>query len=268
MSSPLFPSPFEVGVEEALAVRPFPAASPFAPSSSPFFAREDDGPDADSTVMPRLCRPFDEAAVYSLTLYLEEVLGEYTDASASRGVDVLDLCAGWLSHLPDSIPYGRVTGVGLNEYELERNGRLDDRVLLDVNGASASLPLPDASVDVVTLTAAVDILARPLELFAEALRVTRPGGSIVVAFSRGPAASTPAGKVTALWRGLRTDAERVWAAAALLHYSGGGAGEGGREGEGGWAGIEAWDLSPSSTTDALFVVRARKPGGEGEGGEK
>ncbi len=45
------------------------------------------------------------------------------------------------------------------------------------------LPFADASFDAVTCCVSVDYLTRPLEVFAEAARVLRPGGAFVCTFS-------------------------------------------------------------------------------------
>jgi len=95
---------------------------------------------------------------------------------------VLDLMAGGDSHLPPDVRPRELVGLGLDEGELERNPRLDRRVVHDLN-RSPVLPFPDASFDAVLNTVSVDYLVRPLEVFAEVSRVLVPGGLCVVVFS-------------------------------------------------------------------------------------
>jgi len=46
---------------------------------------------------------------------------------------ILDLMAGWDSHMPDDLKASAVVGLGLNENELKRNKRLTRYVLHDLN---------------------------------------------------------------------------------------------------------------------------------------
>jgi ubiquinone/menaquinone biosynthesis C-methylase UbiE len=83
-------------------------------------------------------------------------------------------------------PSARVTGVDLSEEmiahaEAKVTGELAERVRFDV-ADSAALPYADAEFDLVTLLNMVPF-------FDEIARVTAPGGSVVLAFSRG--AETP-----------------------------------------------------------------------------
>ena len=57
---------------------------------------------------------------------------------------ILDLMAGWCSHIPDSIRPAHVVGLGLGERELAQNERLDRYVLHDLNKLPR-LPFDDAT---------------------------------------------------------------------------------------------------------------------------
>ncbi len=95
---------------------------------------------------------------------------------------ILDLMAGWDSHLPEGLAPARMIGLGLNENELRRNPALTEYVLHDLN-ADPLLPFPDETFDVVLNTVSVDYLVKPLEVFREAARVLKPGGLFLVVFS-------------------------------------------------------------------------------------
>lgn len=95
---------------------------------------------------------------------------------------ILDLMAAGHSHIPESIRPERVVGLGVNEDELSRNGRLAERLVHDLN-ADAHLPSADDTFDVVLCTAAVDYLTRPAAVFGEVARVLKPGGLFLVLFS-------------------------------------------------------------------------------------
>lgn len=95
---------------------------------------------------------------------------------------LLDLMAGWDSHLPAALRPGRMVGLGLNENELNKNRTLTERVLHDLN-ENPQLPFPEDAFDAVLNTVSVDYLTKPLAVFQEVRRVLKPGGVFVVVFS-------------------------------------------------------------------------------------
>jgi SAM-dependent methyltransferase len=95
---------------------------------------------------------------------------------------VLDLMSSWVSHLPDEVSYEEVIGHGLNDQELQANPRLDRHWRQNLN-ADQRLPLNDASVDAVLIVAGWQYLQYPEAIAAELLRVVRPRGQVIVAFS-------------------------------------------------------------------------------------
>jgi SAM-dependent methyltransferase len=95
---------------------------------------------------------------------------------------VLDLMSSWVSHLPADITYEQVIGHGLNEQELRANPRLDRHWLQNLNH-DQQLPLEAASVDAALMVAGWQYLQYPEAVAAELLRVLRPGGQLIVAFS-------------------------------------------------------------------------------------
>jgi SAM-dependent methyltransferase len=95
---------------------------------------------------------------------------------------ILDLMAGWHSHIPHSVQPAQLVGLGLGQQDLERNKRLNRYVLHDLN-EQPRLPFEDARFDVVLNTASVDYLVRPFEVFAEVARVLKPGGLFLVIFT-------------------------------------------------------------------------------------
>jgi len=95
---------------------------------------------------------------------------------------VLDLMSSWVSHLPEDITYQEVIGHGLNAEELSANPRLDRHWLQNLN-TTQQLPLTDNSVDAVLIVAGWQYLQQPEAVAAELLRVVRPRGEVIVAFS-------------------------------------------------------------------------------------
>lgn len=98
------------------------------------------------------------------------------------GAQLLDLMTSWVSHLPEEIGYASVIGHGLNAAELQANPRLDRFWVQNLN-RDQTLPLEAASVDGVLITAGWQYLQQPEAIAAELLRILRPGGQLIVAFS-------------------------------------------------------------------------------------
>ncbi len=139
------------------------------------FAREDESDDRDFYATDRFVPHLDRQALATV----ERIIGTLVVEPAPA---ILDLMAGWDSHLPASLAPARVVGLGLNENELAQNPRLDQRVIHDLN-RDPRLPFPDRSFAVVVNTVSVDYLTRPFEVFAEVGRVLEPGGLFLVLFS-------------------------------------------------------------------------------------
>ena len=138
------------------------------------FAKQDASDDALFYRPARLVTHIDDAAVAAL--------GAHYAKRLAPGADVLDLMSSWVSHLPDDLPLGRVTGHGMNAEELAANPRLDKWFVQDLN-REPRLPLRNASQDAVLVCVGVQYLQRPVEVFAQVARVLRPGGRAVVSYS-------------------------------------------------------------------------------------
>ena len=136
--------------------------------------RDDPSPDAEFYRQPRLVQHIDDAAIAAVTDLYRRLL--------PPGGRILDLMSSWASHLPGEVDFAEVTGLGLNRTELEANGRLDRRVVHDLN-ADARLPFDAERFDAAVCTVSVEYLTDPLAVFAEVARVLRPGGLFVVTFS-------------------------------------------------------------------------------------
>jgi len=134
----------------------------------------DDGDDALFYAEPRFVHHLDDAFRSRLTALYRERL--------PAGAVVIDLMSSWVSHLPEDITYGEVIGHGINVRELEANPRLDRHWVQNLN-ENQTLPLADASVDAVLIVAGWQYLQQPEAVAAELLRILRPGGQLIVAFS-------------------------------------------------------------------------------------
>jgi SAM-dependent methyltransferase len=95
--------------------------------------------------------------------------------------DVLDLMASFDSHL-EGCSLHSLHLLGMNADELQANRPASTRILQDLN-VQQELPFEAASLDAVICTASVEYLIQPCRLFAEVLRILRPGGIFVLTFS-------------------------------------------------------------------------------------
>jgi SAM-dependent methyltransferase len=103
------------------------------------------------------------------------------DRFLGDGMQVLDLSS-WQSHLPGGHHLGGVVGLGLNKGELDRNPRLTESIVQDLN-ADPNLPFDADTFDVVLCTVSVEYLIDPVAVFDEVSRVLKPGGYLVITFS-------------------------------------------------------------------------------------
>ncbi len=142
--------------------------------SEPERWKQDRSDDALFYAAPRFVHHLDGAFRARLTaLYRERI---------PPGAVVLDLMSSWVSHLPEELPTAEVIGHGLNAEELAANPRLDRHWVQNLNVVQR-LPLESKSVDAALIVAGWQYLQQPEAVAAELLRVVRPGGQLIVAFS-------------------------------------------------------------------------------------
>ncbi len=139
------------------------------------FSRKDETEDREFYARDRFVNHMDTVALATV----EKIIGTLV---TEENPVILDLMAGWDSHLPRNMETREVIGLGLNRNELARNTSLTDFVFHDINKDPA-LPFPDAYFDVVLNTVSVDYMIRPVDIFIEVGRVLKPGGLFLVIFS-------------------------------------------------------------------------------------
>ena len=138
------------------------------------FEREDSTKDSNFYRNPRFTQHLDDTALSMVTNTYDRFMGD--------GMQVLDLMSSWQSHIPERHRLKRLTGLGLNQSELERNHRLTDFVVQDLN-AEPQLPYADNTFDLIVCTVSVEYLINPSAVFQDAARVLKPGGYMVITFS-------------------------------------------------------------------------------------
>ncbi|MGH3087767.1 MAG: class I SAM-dependent methyltransferase, partial [Rubrobacteraceae bacterium] len=138
------------------------------------FRRYDEAPDEEFYGFPRFVTHIDDAAIAAVTQLYREFF--------PPGGAVLDLMSSWVSHLPPEIEYSRVSGLGMNEEELEKNPRLGDFVVHDLN-ADPRLPYDAAEFDGCGICVSIDYLTRPVDVLREVGRVLKPKAPLIITFS-------------------------------------------------------------------------------------
>ncbi len=205
--------------------------------------KSDGSDDALFYAEPRFVQHLDAAFRARLrALYAERI---------PAGAVVLDLMSSWVSHLPESTRYSSVIGHGLNTRELEANPRLDRHWQQNLN-LDQRLPLQSDSIDAALVVAGWQYLQQPEAVAAELLRVVRPGGQLIVAFSNRMFAQ----KAARIWA-ESSDQDRLALVAKVLLAQGWPAPEQlaeptRAEGPLGWLGGQG---------DPFFAVIAEKPPG-------
>ena len=197
-----------------------------------YFHRTDETDDAIFYGQARLVKHIDDLACAALTSYFREIF--LTDS------DLLDLMSSCISHLPKESCYKSVTGLGMNQIELDENPQLTASIVHNL-ADNQILPFDDNSFDGCTLTVSVQYLIHPVEVFREIGRVLRPCRPCVVSFSN---RCFPT-KAVAIWHHLN-DRER----AILVGYY--------FDTSEIFGPYNILDISPTpSQTDPLFVVCAK-----------
>jgi SAM-dependent methyltransferase len=138
------------------------------------FVRLDPRPDREFYASPRLVDHLDRTAIAEISALYGRLI-----PAESR---ILDLMTSWHSHLDAAMEPLAVTGLGMNQAELEANPVLTDRLVQDLNG-DPILPFGDESFAAVICTVSVEYLTRPFEVFREVARVLEPGGRFILTFS-------------------------------------------------------------------------------------
>ena len=195
------------------------------------FLKEDGADDAGFYAPARLVTHIDEAATQALTAHYR--------ANLSAGGVLLDLMSSWVSHLPPEIAFSEVIGQGMNAEELRTNPRLSRSFVQDLN-RNPILPLEADSCDAALCCVGVQYLQRPLEVFAEVVRVLRPKAPFIVSFSN---RCFPT-KAVAIWRSL-DDSGHV--ALVRLYFE-----------QAGFRDISAEVLRDGSKSDPLITVTGRR----------
>jgi SAM-dependent methyltransferase len=139
------------------------------------FSRHDETDDRAFYAVDRFVDHLDSEALSTVERIIGELIVEEEPV-------LLDLMAGWDSHIPEALHSSQVVGLGLNENELKANTALTEYVIHDLNH-DPHLPFPDKTFDAVINTVSVDYMTQPTEVFREVNRILKPGGLFLVIFS-------------------------------------------------------------------------------------
>jgi SAM-dependent methyltransferase len=133
------------------------------------FSRLDESDDSIFYATDRFVQHLDSLALSTVERIIQELIIEENPV-------ILDLMAGWDSHIPPSLQAQRVVGLGLNRNELSSNKALTDWVYHDLT-KDPSLPFPDNTFDAVLNVVSVDYMTRPVKVFCEVGRILKSGVS-------------------------------------------------------------------------------------------
>jgi SAM-dependent methyltransferase len=162
-----------MSIENTLTENTPSTVSPiFSPDA---FSRLDDSDDLEFYSRDRFVSHLDSLALATVERLIGTLVVEDNPA-------ILDLMAGWDSHIPGDLRASKIVGLGLNENELNHNKALSAAVIHDLN-KDPQLPFPDNHFDVVINTVSVDYMTKPTRVFEEVGRVLKPGGLFLVVFS-------------------------------------------------------------------------------------
>lgn len=170
------------------------------------FTRVDESDDNVFYEKDRFVQHLDAVALSTV----EEII---TRLIVEKDPAILDLMAGWDSHIAESLHSSAVVGLGLNKNELARNKILSQVVVHDLN-REPQLPFPDSCFDAVLNTVSVDYMTRPVEVFREVGRILKPGGLFLVIFSNRMFPQ----KVTQIWR-QSSERERLLLVEDFFRYA-------------------------------------------------
>lgn len=148
--------------------------SPTHPFCGPAFDRTNADPDEDFYKTNRFVHHIDTTASKNLADLYSRFL--------KTGDRVLDLMAGWISHLPEHPGLASVYGLGMNAAEMKDNPSLTRFIVQNLN-RNPVLPYPDHFFDTILCSLSVEYLTDPVPVFKEAARVLKPGGNLVMGFS-------------------------------------------------------------------------------------
>ncbi len=205
------------------------------------FTRVDESDDGLFYTLPRLVTHIDEAACAALAAHYHRLL--------PAAGDILDLMSSWVSHLPEKTAYRSVTGLGMNQAELDANPRLTKRVIHDLN-RETRLPFADDCFDACTIAVSIQYLTNPVAVMRDIARVLRPGAPCTVVYSN---RCFPT-KAVAIWRAIG-DADHAQLIGLYFVEAGG------------FEAPEFEDLSPApGESDPLYAVSARRAMPATEGG--
>lgn len=138
------------------------------------FHRNDPRPDADFYAKNRFVHHMDARARQNLAALYKSFV--------QPGDKVMDLMAGWESHIPDTLEPSSIHGIGLNANELTHNPALTAHTIQDLN-TNPALAFNDQEFDSAICSLSVEYLTNPIPIFKEVARVLKPGGPFIVSFS-------------------------------------------------------------------------------------
>jgi SAM-dependent methyltransferase len=141
---------------------------------SHWFDRQDESADHYFYTQARMVQHIDLSTINELTEFYRHFL--------RKDADLLDCMTSWVSHLPEEMEFGHITGLGMNAEELSSNPRLSRWCVHDLN-KDPICPFPQAEFDYALITVSIQYLVKPIEVLASIRRSLKADGQISIAMS-------------------------------------------------------------------------------------
>ena len=163
------------------------------------------------------------------------------------GMSVLELGAAADSYLPKDLKLSRHVGVGASSAQMEKNPRLTERMVVDLNNVVVGRDVDSDDLrrlakepfDVIISANTVDYLTHPREVFRSAWYLLKPGGVMYVSFAGKDAMKGVFTEAqTKIWQQYNDD-QHMWMIGSFFHFSAGD----------GWENLLGFDISPESAKD-------------------
>ena len=107
---------------------------------------------------------------------------EFYSSILTPEMRILDLMSSFNSHLPENYRGADITGIGMNESEMQQNRLLREYHRQDLN-QQPSLHFPEHSFEAIICTVSIEYLTRPREVVQELNRILVPGGRLAIVIS-------------------------------------------------------------------------------------
>jgi len=173
------------------------------------------------------------------------------------GMNVLELGAAEESYLPETLQLNEHIGVGLTPKLMERNSKLTQRLVVDLNKVQPGEGVDSDELyalganrfDAIIMANTIDFLTDSREVYRSAWRLLKPGGIMICPFvSKDAYVSKFEKGQTRMWRQFNDD-QHMYVCGSFFHFSA----------AQGWDGLTGFDITPPEAKDQGFLSGILNP---------